>query len=219
MKKLSFIFIIILGIIFISGCIGGLKSITEPPSKTPTASSINQKSDVKTSQLIPNPDDVPGYTLKYHYFYAIPQNSSYVRDSDSFNETRYENVLPVGYRNVGQASGWSNNNGSIDVIISRYDSKSGIREFINASYYNMGCPPMKNNTKEEDFNYSGCGSPEIGDYSLYIYIDSYERSKSTLSSISFGYENYLVVVVAIDEKGKSENETIQFAKIIRSRLG
>ncbi len=232
--KIKVIVIIIIAGIIISGCISGensriqaqttpMKSTAELPSKTPVASPINQESDVKTSQLIPNPDEVLGFTLKHYEFFAIPQNSS----SDRYTETTsYKDVLPIGYRNIGQTSGWSNNEtiegslatGSIDVMIIKYDSKSVIKEFIEQGNLST-CEYKRNGSSEEPLKTPGCGSANIGDYSWYAAGDSYDKDPNiSLAMLRFGYGNYLVQVTTIDGKGKSLNETIQFAKIIRSRL-
>ncbi len=216
--------IIIAGII-ISGCISGensqiqaqttpMKTIAELPSNTSTASPIDQTSDVNAAQLILKPDDVPGFTLNDYNFISVPQNSSFNPNTQT---TTYTDVLPFGYRNVGQTLSWSGDEGTLDIMIYKYDSNSEIKESITKS--NTECETMKNNSGEEALQSWGCGSPDIGDYSWYTYSTPYENNSNiVLTQLKFNYGNYYTEIVTVDDKEKSLNETIQVAKILRSRL-
>ena len=225
--KIGGLFSIIIAGIIISGCISGGNSRIQTMA-TPTVSPIDQKSDVKTSQLMPNPNDVPGFNLTRYEFLSVPQNSSF---NTSTEVNIYKDVLPSGYRNVGQTSSWSNKegiikgssiSGTIDVTIYKFDTNSELKEYIEAGLYNTECTnPEK--PGEEGLKSAGCGSLGIGDYSYYAYSDTVERDPYLASTlIRFSYGNYYVQIISIDKQGEKPNksliEAIQFAKIIRSRL-
>lgn len=71
MKKLLIIFILIIGIVFISGC----TSDEQVNSEISTSSQSNQESDTQNPELIIKQSDVPGLSLVGHSFFAVPKST------------------------------------------------------------------------------------------------------------------------------------------------
>ena len=213
MKKLLLIYILILGIIFIAGCIGEEKIDTE----TPTSHQINQESDTQITDSILKPSDVPGLALDPNYeFLAVPKNMLFVHGNGT-NLKKYKDALPIGYRNVGEDSLWKDQSGrAVGVDLARYDSEPSalIESYANAvDYYEK---ELGEGSLNIDYDYDW-GDPHIGDYSFYVATTEHNTGIQT-TRLSLVYNNDCASVVVTDEEGKSKKEAIRIAKIIKSRL-
>jgi hypothetical protein len=219
MKKLLLYCILIVGIVFIAGCIGEEKTDAD----TPASHQNNQESDDQTTDSILRPSDVPGLTLDPNCrFWAVPKNTLYVSNDESNRET-YGANLPIGYRNVGENSQWMDQSGRcVGITLSKYDSSpSTLIRYITY---------LKGLSKEEYIQDSiglwgehgpgidvDLGDPHIGDCSVYWkYNDTNTDIQST--RIMFVYNNNDVVVFVKGEKDKTKEEAIRIAKIIINRL-
>lgn len=152
-----------MGIVFIAGCIGEEKTDTD----TPASHQNNQESDDQTTDSIVIQSDVRGLTLDPNYhFFAVPKNTLYV--FGNLTDLTYGATLPIGYRNVGEKSRWTDQSGRVvRIILYKYDSNpSTTIEYITN---------LKGTSKEEfiiefvgelgsgiDINW---GDPHIGDCS------------------------------------------------------
>ena len=213
MKKLLLTCILIMSVLFIAGCIGEEKT----DAGTPASSQISQESDAQTTDSVLKPSDFLGLTLDLtHVFWAVPKNTVYVHGNES-NRERYEDTLPIGYRNVGGSSGWMDRAGrGVGVELAKYDSapNRAIEWCISAAdYYEKQLVEGRLSTDLEwDW-----GDPHIGDYSCYVSTTEQSTSIQT-TSLQFVCNNNHVTVWVIDEKGKSVKEAIRIAKIVKSRL-
>ena len=212
MKKLLLTCILIVGIVFIAGCIGGEKT----DAGTPASSQISQESDAQTTDSILKPSDVPGLTLDRHEFWAVPKNTLYVWNETG--RTRYTNTLPMGYRNVGEDSQWGDQSGrEVRITLNKYDSapNRAIESLTNTTARdNYGEEIAKHAPDGFDYDW---GDPHIGDCSWYsASTDQSTDIQTTL--IVFVYNNNHVMMWVTDEKGKSKKEAIRIAKVIKSRL-
>ncbi|KAF5418261.1 MAG: hypothetical protein C5S45_09425 [Candidatus Methanocomedens sp.] len=207
MKKLLIICILIVSVIFISGC----TSDEQASSDISTSSQSNQESDAQNPELIIKPSDVPGLTLEEYVLYAVQKNTIYVYGNES-DRTRYTNTLRIGYRNVGEESRWYDQSGRfVKIELSKYDSNSGLMELIS----NM--KERYEEIKDPEGVKSDFGDPNIGDYSLYLStIDLNTDIQGTF--IFFIYKNNYVNVMVSDEKDESFNEAIRISKLVKSRL-
>ena len=211
MKKLLIICIMIVSVMFISGCTGN----EQANSEISTSSQSNQESDSQDPGLIIKQSDVPGLNLddgKYQ-LYAVQKNTIFVY-GDEKNRTYYYNrdTLPLGYRYVGEQSEWDDQLGRVVLVqLLKYDSNSGLMELISNLKEEIKVVEEKQGVKYV------FGDPNIGD-------DSYYTSTTNLNTdtqatdISFIYKNNRVLVVVIDEKDESLNEAIRIAKLVKSRL-
>ena len=207
MKKLLIIYILIVSIIFISGC-----TSDETNSESSTSSQTNSQSD-----LILRSSDVPGFVIQEYSFMSYPKDLSYNFNDEKFL-TGYTDVLPEGKRNVGQYMKWEDKtNGRLTVAIRKYDSNSGIEEYLK------GQELLKNNPMEkEEFEQWKIltefeeGNLKIGDYSYYLII---KNTYGYTTKLNF-YNDYGVcqMIINLDNKDKSKNEAIRIAKLIESRL-
>lgn len=210
MKKLLLIFVII-GIVFIAGCIGGEKATDTKPS---TDSQTNQKTVAEATDLIIKQSDVPGLTLVNSYFIAYSKSSSFnytemrMGIRKSYNcipkESSCKDALPIGNRDVGRYSTWKDDSGRfLSFELYYLDSNDGIeKSFAGKQEW---CKVQK----------LDCGSPNIG------VISNYEStvSKDIASvDLQFVHKNYYVTIKVLDEKENSLKEAIRIAKIVESRL-
>ena len=116
MKKLLIICILIVSIILISGC----TSDEQANSEISTSDQINQESDDYVPDLILKPNDVPKLTLSKYNFIAVSKSAIY--DLNSTGVSTYQDVLPLGMRNVGQGSEWEDQSGRrVRVGIEKFD--------------------------------------------------------------------------------------------------
>jgi hypothetical protein len=202
MKKLLFICVFIIGIVFIAGCIGGEKA-TDTKS---TDAQTNQKTVAGATDFIIKQSDVPGLSLKQGCFVAYSKSSPFnftstmVGDYNCYGAPAgTATTLPLGTRYVGQHSQWEDASGrSLRVILYEYDSTSDI--FI--SYI------IARGKKS--------GSANVGDYSSYIVGSRTPDIEG--GSLEFLKKNHYVSISVTDEKGKVLNEMMRIAKIVDSRL-
>ena len=210
MKKILIICVLIISFVFISGCTIEDKTNSE----TFSDSQINQQSDTETPDLIIKPRDVPGLSLEYYTFTAVPKSSIFTKDSHNFEEIeKYEDVLPLGTRNVGESSIWRDKSGrELWVGGSKFDSISGLKEEIETMQQNAELAKDRESMNDVDiFNF---GDPNIGDTSFYT-----EAGSDVIrTDLTFIYKNNYVSIMNLDEKAKSKNEAIRIAKIIKNRL-
>ena len=210
MKKFLITYIlIIIGIIFISGC----TEENKPKSYIPKDILINQESGNQTPDLIIKQNDVSGFTLVEYYFMAISNNSAYTFSGhESGRATGMKNYigsLPTGTRNVGQFSYWADKSGQeVRVLLIKYDSNSGFeRTFVpTLDNYKRNTEKLKDIGVEVD-------DPDIGDYSFY-----YNEIEKGNIRLYFTHQNYYAEIEVADEKKNNLNESIRIATIIKDRL-
>jgi len=166
MKKLLLICILIVSVIFISGC----TSDEQASSDTSTSSQSNQESDTQNPELIIKQSDVPGLTLSSYEFYAVQKNTIHVYGNES-DRTRYTDTLRMGYRNVGEESHWGDHSGrGVQVELLKYDSNSGLMEIIfniKDEWDSVSKEEVKVAEEEKGIKFV-FGDPNIGDYSYYV---------------------------------------------------
>ena len=209
MKKLLTICILVVSVIFISGC----------TSDEQASSQSNQESDTQNPELIIKQSDVPRFTLNNYEFYAVQKNTIHVYGNES-DRTKYTDTLRMGYRNVGEKSGWSDNSGrGMHFELLKYDSNSGLMEIIfkiKDNYDTVSKEELKVAEEEKGIKFV-FGDLNIGDYSYYVSTTDINTDiKAT--KITFIYKNNLVLMDVIDDEDKSFNEAIRIAKLVKSRL-
>ena len=153
MSKLLIICILIVSVIFLSGC----TTDEQASSDISTSSQSNQESDTQNLELIIKQSDVPGLTLSSSEFYAVSKSTPDIfkdfldkRGINEANETlkgmipmgaglllmdseKYTDVLPIGMRNVGQTSSWKDKSGRrVDVYFIKLDSPSFNKYYIES---------------------------------------------------------------------------------------
>ena len=209
MKKLLPILIIIIGIVFVAGCIGGEKA---NDSKSSTISQSNQISETQTPELIIKQSDVPGFTMSRFYYIAFPKSSSLIEIDSRIGHFRsmapemrmYEDTLPLGTRNAGQDSYWNDSSGhQVQIRMIKFDSNPK----FNEGYYKTFSNNCANN-----------GFQNLGDIT---FCDSESLSNSPdvkVTSLRFTYKKYFIYIYIMDEEVKSEIEALRISKIIKSRL-
>lgn len=217
MKKLSIICILIVGVIFISGC------TSEEKTETQMNSQNSQESNTHSTISILKPSDVAGFTSNSHTFYSVPINTLYVPFYDGVktdegslhrNADKYTDTLSMDHRNVGEESQWNDQSGKVVFIsVAKYDSDpdSSLIKMISTDkmFYEM----MSGDTERSPMT----GDPYIGDYSYYwTNIDFGPDLLGT--QISFIHGTTYVWMYVIDEKDISKNTAIRIAKIIESSL-
>lgn len=196
-------------------------------------------SDGKTLELI-KPSDVTGLFLYDILFYAYPENSSYLPTTfnDPRNRIEYKDVLPIGYKNVGQGAVWTCESGQwapgrwVGIDIIKYDSNSGLEEGSADRIQSY------RSRTEEEMKESCCsfGLPSIGDTNICYYVTKpnepcpwfdpeegvwkFDPDDFTWNTVLiFIHDNYSVTVMVTDEKKKkSIDEAIRIAKIIEGRF-
>ncbi len=208
MKTFSFIFIIILGIIFISGCVGGEKG-DKLPSSAPTPSQNLQNSD-----FILKPDDLPsGFVLDSNSEKEIvPKNiictlqnlnncSINSTHNNTSNDWRY-----FGEHLIYKDSG--NETKKMDIQIFVFDSNEGFYQFFEN---------LDKSTKT-DPSYEKSGQESIGDFSYWAeYRDNDTNLKN--SGMVFLIKNSLIKIGVRDKKEKGHELALNISKILVNRLG
>lgn len=245
MKRLLLTCILIMGSIFITGCIGEEKTDTD----TPASSQISPESDDQTPDLILKPSDVPGLTLIEHHFKAVPKSNEYnfsMLQIDKINETtllyvfalpggiihqasEYQTVLPLGTRNIGQYSLWGDESGrKIEVCLVKIDSDSFSEYFIKAwdelaDHINQH-PNLEDRNHwlrddEVDYMVNNKVDVNIGDCCYYHPSFDHQNNPDVEKiDLVLIHKNCYVTISIIDEKDKSVKEAKRIAKIIKSRL-
>ena len=242
MMKYLIICILIVSVIFISGCTS--EEITN--SETSIDSQNNQQSDTQNPELIIRQSDVPGLSLNGYNFYAVPKSTPEIGlddyNIDEVNETNlmlilwmpgrglsnsqeYDNVLPVGTRNVGQSSTWKDESGrEVKVTLAKFDSSKSFHNYY-AEAWDFLVDYANQNPKK--FSDSGPITMDdinnkvdlsIGDYCYYTSKQNQYNPDVQETSLIMLYENNYVLITVKDEVGESENNAIRIAKKIKNRL-
>lgn len=220
MKKLLLICIVIVGIVFVAGCIGGEKtsSETSPDSQT------NPKSDTQNPDLILTLSDFPsGYKLEYSAKHAVLKSSECNVINGCLNETlttnnkliiRYNDALPIGTRFVGSSVKFTHNSGRelhLNYLI--FDSNNGLKELLDK---------QRNDEAGKILKLAGAfkvqkGQANIGDESFYNILTVPTYDIEYIELVFIDGKKY-VSIVSTDEKGKGLEEALRIAKIVESRL-
>ena len=214
MKKWLIICILIISIVFISGC----TSDEQANSEISTSSQSNQESDSQNPELIIKQSDVPGLTLEKYNFAAVPKNTAYTLNYQGDGKS-YTDTLELGYRNVGEYSTWQDQSGrSVQVTLMKCDSNMGFVEYMNSfKMYDNASKEQLKSMEETSGGTIDFGNPNIGDNSYYISgIDINTGIESTIVIII--HKNNFVTVAVTDEKGEGYNKAIRIAKLVISKL-
>ncbi len=213
MKRLLPIFILIVSVAFVAGCISGEKA---SDTKTSTDTQTNQKSVAETSDFIIKQSDVPGLTLDESGFLGYSKSRPFILpiNNSFFYKCNIENPncakeLPIGNRNVGQFSFWKDTSGRfLGFKLSKFDTNSDAISYINREIEICNKYP-------KDLSDFSCASPNIGENSYYEY-----RVDKDIGSVrlDFLHKNYYVFITYTDEKEKTLKEAIRIAKIVEGRL-
>ena len=218
MKKL--LIILILSVILISGCTSDEKTNSE----TSTDSQVDQNPDTQSVDLIIKSKDVPGLTLDPNYqFFAVPENALYAYDNNGIigiDEKSYRNTLPIGYRNVGEESIWKDQSGrEVGVLFIKYDSDSELLKIITGMKNELDTTSKEEikDVEDEQGLKIDFGNLNIGDFSLYY---SYTNVNTDIqeTAIYYIYKTNFVRVSVTDKNGKSFNDALRIAKLVKSRL-
>jgi hypothetical protein len=202
MKKLFLIIWISIMGILVAGCFGG-----------------ETETNTKPLSILINESDVPGLSLKEHYYMSIPESRSFIfgEGNESGNVPgmeKYTDALPKGTRHVGQSLYWADDSGrNVQVLLLRYDSKSKFEDIFVKTLDNY-----KKHNKELTDKGVEVDDPDIGDYSFY-YLSRNPQSDIRTVSLYFTYKNYYAKIYVKDIKEKSLDEAIRIAKIVENRLG
>lgn len=243
MKKLLIICFLIIGIVLISGCTSEEKTNSE-------TSIDSQNSDIQNPELIIKQSDVPGLTLSSYKFYAVPKSTpdigvDYFHDfygTDEVNEItwrsyltlpfyileeseEYDDVLPIGTRNVGQSSDWrGESRRRVNVALLKFDSSKPFHNYY-AEAWDVFIDYAYQNPSQEylGYNWSSINKKvdlSIGDYCYYISKQNKYNADVQETRLVMLYEDNFVIIVVSGETGDSENENdaIRIAKKIKSRL-
>lgn len=197
MKKLL-IYILIVGIIFICGCIDNGTDGGKTDSKTST--------DFQSSEPLIEPSDLPrGYYSSGYATCAISHGESFeIRPNFdiwhySFDKLEYEGDIPPRKKRIATFFQLNNDDNSIQmrVIILESDSSSRLEEYISE----LESDAIKNGIIVE--------TNLVGDYSVL----------QCNSVLTFTYKNYVVLILAYPtESDIIRKETLKVAKAIESRL-
>lgn len=216
MKKLLLIFIII-GIVFIAGCIGGEKTTDKTISSvTPTTSQNSQ--NIQNSDLIIKQEDLPaGFVLEGNQKLMLPKdsvftylNSRNLSVSEQGREIR-DNKIPNDWKYVHESIGYKAPSGKeVTIIINVFDTDEGIKEGIERS--NLA-PSGKVNENIEKSGYAN-----IGDYS-YWEEDKDSDPYLKYSKLIFSKKNTLINIWVRDDKENGHDLALKVAKLIVGRLG
>ena len=216
MKKLLIICILIVSMIFISGC------TSEGNTETPMSSQNTQESNIQLTDSILKSSDVSGYDSYSHSLYSTPKNTLYVpfewkptNFHHHYGADSYAN-LPIGHRNVGEELRVGDQSGKILYIsVVKFDSDpdSFLIRWLDS--------PMKvyEQISADQLEARGISisDPNIGDYSHMISSINPNTDVQT-TEIRFIRGTTFVFVAVLDEKGISEKTAIRIAKIIEGRL-
>ncbi|MCX9025132.1 MAG: hypothetical protein OIN85_03435 [Candidatus Methanoperedens sp.] len=212
MKKRLLMCIFFVGIVFMTGCIGGEK-----------ATNSNTSMDSQTPDLIIKQSDVLGFSLWDFKFISVPKSSSYnyTAQQQGSSEVTKDTKIPVGNRYVGQVSTWIDHQTQreVGVVVRNFDADSGFKEFFDNLSIQCNETIKSGKWKNSENNLDvGCGSPNIGDNSFYNYKIVRDAPYVKTVGLDFSHGNHFVQIVVIEENGKSLDEAMRIAKIIESRL-
>ena len=233
MKQLILICLLIVSVTFISGC----TSDEQASSEISTSSQSNQESDTQNPELIIKQSDVPGFSLDIYHYYAIQKSVSMNdipdnmglnnfnlisgRERDSIKGiplSRYNDKLPIGLRNCGEVSCWSDDSGrKVIVRILNFDSNSNFEEYFN-NYNSYLLDDYNWIVDDYNFRLINCyDDNSVGDFSKICEFKSANKDIVSIF-IEFSHENYIILVDVIDEGDLTKKEVIRIGEIIESRL-
>ena len=201
MKKSLIIFMLVVSVIFISGCTGDGQT----------------DADALSPDLIIKPSDVPGLTLDDGYtFYEVQTDTTFV-DGGKFD--RYKENLSVGYRNVGEKSKWEDQSGRVlRVELLKYDSNFGLENIISQMKYESDTRTEEIKQDEAEYGVKiGFGDPNIGNNSFYVSSTDVETGIQS-TNVFFVFNNNIAVVDVTDDGKKSYNDAIRISKLMVSKL-
>ncbi|MCZ7399104.1 MAG: hypothetical protein O8C62_05390 [Candidatus Methanoperedens sp.] len=207
MRKLLLISILIVVFTIFTGCIGSekekdkaLSSVATTPSQTTV-----QKSGAQESPIILKLSDVPeGFKLEASMNFSAPK-TDFCTINSSLNCTMapYQGNVPAGNRFIGNMMGYADESGrKIRVKYFILDTTDGIREKIES---------VKSRSSQSD----NIGEPNVGDYSVYSVLTD---TNFTTTIVLFSDKNYFFEIGVLDDKNKSLNNAINYAKVIESRI-
>jgi len=143
--------------------------------------------------------------------------------STTYGIQMYDNVLPLGTRNVGQVSTWKEESGrEVRVYLIKFDSSTSFVKSYAEAWGFLEDYAKKNPEKMSDDgpfgNINNKVDLNIGDYSYYISQQDKHNLNIQITSLAFLYKNNYVTLQVKDETDDSVNEAIRIAKKIKSRL-
>ena len=210
MNKLLTICILIITVVFISGCTSDEKTNSETSTGDAQIPDVVIKSDV-----------VDGIPFRYSFLYVVPQNNEIKFNGISFPESfnKSDDVPPDGTKKVGENWEWDDGEGRISkVIYIKYDSTDNFLTWTDGLLSDAKYWKMKGTTIDY-------GNPEIGDFSIWTeskeidYGKSEEIDKNIHATESiFTYTTLWVRLSVIDDKDKSRDEALRIAQLIKDRL-
>lgn len=210
-SKILLICILIVSMIFISGCISEEKTDTG----TPTSSQISI--DSQTSDLLIKPSDLPkGYYTSEYTTHAISKGESFeIRPNFDYFESvnsddKYEGDIPKGKKRVATSFRVTNDDNSIQRIgvgILESDSSSRLKEFIE--YYSSETKKVYG-SKERYLIETNL----VGDNSYLVLSESPDNA-----NLVFTFKNYLITIdTQAYGKGPVREVTLKVAKAIERGL-
>lgn len=236
MKKLLLICILLVGLIFISGCIGENK--TNSKTSTDSHTSI----DLQTSEPLIRASDLPkGYYCDSYTTYAIPQFESFeIRPNFNYNyiinsKNEYEGDIPKGKKRIATRFRVTNDDSNIqtNVLILESDSNSKLKEYISE----MESVAIRLKDASEQTNIRRGGNLReievetdlVGDNSIlklesHKFVDESgdEYLHGVTAYLTFTSKNYVVSISGSDanaiEEETMRKETLKVAKAIESKL-
>ena len=223
MKKLLLTCILIVGIVFIAGCIGGEKT----DAGTPASSQISQESDAQTTDSILKQKDVPGREFKDYKIFSAPKSSNVILGTDYMSDrSHYETET----KKIGEISEWRHDgrNQAVVFYYMKYDSNenfptrgSNFLVCYGVMFYNQSyLEELKNTDHDPNIDIFDYEYPDIGDYSLYTIgkVKSRYADDIYTATLMYTYKNYIVFVKVIDDEEHSRSEAFRIAKLTESRL-
>lgn len=215
MKKLMLIFVII-GIVFIAGCIGGEKATD---TKTPTDSQTNQKTVAEATDLIIKNSDLPaGFVLDEQYTdkRMLKKDLAFTmkNNRNSYEASRIrDNKIPNDWRYIGENIKYTAPSGKeITISITVFDSNEGLKEVFEQ--FDLKLNP---NGKVNE-NIEKSGHANIGDYS-YWEEDKDSDPYLKYSKLIFSIKNNYITMLVRDDKENGHDLALKVAKLIAGRLG
>ena len=213
MKKLLISCILIVSLVFISGCTGEEKANAQTSTESPS------------SEHVINPTTIlKGYQSSGYRTFATNEMNSVIYDFSYYysldlerHGKLYEGPLPSDQKCTGTYFTLFNEENGIQMMINIWesDSDSKFEDSFNDSLNGHGSNSVKENYDQIETNL-------VGDYSFLGSVSSDEDGdERTLNGLTFAHENYIVSIYAF---GTNENidlyriEILKVAKKINSQL-
>ena len=207
MKKLLIICILIVSLVFISGCTGEEKTNTKISTESPSSEHV-----IDPTTLL------KGYQSSGYRTLATNEMNSCIYDFSGgcdldFDGKLYEGPLPSGQKRTGTYFRLSNkdNGVSMNIQIGESDSDSKFEDSFN-SILNIHDGKILND------NYYNLETNLVGDYSYLVSLYSNEK---VLDVLCFSHENYIVSMYSWGTKQSMDlhrTEMSKVAKKIKSQL-